>query len=84
MKGSETSTPASLGSCQGRARGTQFQAFAEDEVEDEDGNMSLCPVEILGNVRRKMVKSLAGQCESTTMKSTTVRIIKLPFQCCIL
>ena len=37
MKGSETSTPASLGSCQGRARGTQFQEFVEDEVEDEDG-----------------------------------------------
>ena len=36
MKGSETSTPASLGSCQGRARGTQFQEFVEDEVEDED------------------------------------------------
>ena len=38
MKGSETSTPASLGSCQGRARGTQFQAFAEDEDGDEDGD----------------------------------------------
>ena len=38
MKGSETSTPASLGSCQGLARGTQFQEFVEDEVEDEDGD----------------------------------------------
>ena len=38
VEGSETPTPASLGSCQGRARGTQFQAFAEDEVEDEDGD----------------------------------------------
>ena len=38
MKGSETSTPASLGICQGRARGTQFQEFVEDEVEDEDGD----------------------------------------------
>ena len=49
MEGSETPTPASLGPCKGRARGTQFQAFAEDEIEDEDG-MSSCPVEILGNV----------------------------------
>ena len=38
MKGSETLTPASLGSCQGRAHGTQFQEFVEDEVEDEDGD----------------------------------------------
>ena len=38
MEGSETPTPASLGPCQGRARGTQFQAFAEDEVEDEDAD----------------------------------------------
>ena len=38
MKGSETSTPASLGSCQGLARGTQFQEFVEYEVEDEDGD----------------------------------------------
>ena len=38
MKGSETSTPASLGSCQGLARGTQVQEFVEYEVEDEDGD----------------------------------------------
>ena len=46
MKGSETSTPASLGSCQGRARGTQFQEFVEDEDEDGDeenrGNTGEC------------------------------------------
>ena len=44
MKGSETSTPASLGSCQGRARGTQFQAFVEDEDGDEEnrGNIGEC------------------------------------------
>ena len=40
MKGSETSTPASLGSCQGRARGTQFQAFVEDE--ENRGNIGEC------------------------------------------
>ena len=38
MKVSETSTPASLGSCQGLARVTQFHEFVEYEVEDEDGD----------------------------------------------
>ena len=45
MEGSETPTPASLGPCQGRARGTQFQAFAEDEDGDEVmscGNIGEC------------------------------------------
>ena len=40
VEGSETPTPASLGPCQGRAGGTQFQAFDEDEIEDEDEFMS--------------------------------------------
>ena len=40
VEGSETPTPASLGPCQGRARGTQFQAFVEDE--ENRGNIGEC------------------------------------------
>ena len=71
---SETPKPASLGPCKGRARGTQFQAFAEDE--DGDEFMSCGNI---GEFSKKMAKSLAGQCELTIMKNTTVKIIKLPF-----
>ena len=45
VEGSETPTPASLGPCQGRARGAQFQAFDEDEDGDEFmscGNIGEC------------------------------------------